>query len=116
MTDLLLLFAHTKQGNHALDDMLEAGVPHAALQVVGDLGRPAGEAGAEQHVTFDTLHVPAALRGLVMDTVREGGVLLAVDTGVVSADEVERVGAKYGVLRVIRSSDTAPNASHNAAV
>ena len=92
MTDVLLLFAHTKQGNHALADLLKAGVPHTALRVIGDLGGPAGEAGAEQHVTLDTLHVPAELRGLVMDTVRDGGVLLGADTGVVSADEVERSG------------------------
>ena len=94
---ICLLFEHTGQGEKALAEFVEAGVPHDAVAVVGDLG----EAGAERHVTLDRLGVPHDLRGLFMDTVREGGVVLGVDAGVVSEEEIQRVGERCGVVRVV---------------
>ena len=112
---VVCLFTHTAEGDGARRDLLEAGVPHEALRVIGDLGPATGEAGAEHHVTFDRLHVPREVRGLLMDTIRGGGVMLAVDAGVVSVDEVYRVAEENDVLRVLRTSNGGLNPSHNAA-
>ena len=103
------LFAHTKQGEAALAELMEAGVAHSAVQVVGDLG----SAGTERHVTLDALRVPADLRALFMDTVRMGGVVLGVVDGAVSDKFVTGVAERHGALRV--ASGAAVNASHEVA-
>lgn len=107
------LFEHTSAGEATLHALLKDGVPSAAVSVIGDLGAPAGQPEAERHVTFDSVHLPAELRGLFMDTVRDGGVVLAVDAQAMSRDEVERHARQQGVLRVIEVASALPNPSHN---
>ncbi len=106
-----LLFVHTGQGEAALKELVAAGVAHEALAVIGDLGEPAGSAGAEMHVTLDRLGVPGELRGLFMDTIRDGGVVLGVAEDLIGVEEVERVGEKCGALRVVRGVGSV--GSHN---
>ena len=115
MDFVLCLFAHTAEGEAALGEFRTAGIAQGAIQVIGDLGPPAGEPGAEHHVTFDALHVPAADRTLLMDTIREGGVVLAVDAGVVDVGFAERVAGVHHALRVLHTSSASRNPSHNAA-
>ena len=111
--EMLLLFEHTAQGNKALRELDDAGVAHDAIRVVGDLGPPAGQPGAERHVTLDRLHVPAEERQIYMETIRDGGVVLGVDMRVVDAAFAERVGEKHGAMRMTRSSGAVANPSHN---
>lgn len=111
---LVSLFTHTAQGTAALRDVLAHGVGHGAIHVIGDLGAAAGSAGAEQHVTFDVLHLPVAERGLYMDTIRAGGVVLAVQTEALAAADFERIAAKHDALSVIRTGADGSNPSHNA--
>ena len=114
-SETLLLFAHTAQGNKALAELDEAGVPDEAVQVVGDLGAAVSQPGAKRHVTLDTLHVPAEERQIYMDTIRDGGVVLAADTSLVDDGFLEQVGERHDAMRVTRSSGARPNGSHNAA-
>ena len=111
---IVCLFAHTSQGEGALKELLEAGVPHAEVRVIGDLGPAVSTPGAERHVTFDALHLPVAERELFMDTVRAGGVVLGVEWGNVGF--VERVAWSHKVLKTVQVSVAGPNPSHNAAV
>ena len=113
--EMLLLFAHTAQGNKALAELDEAGVSHEAIEVVGDLGAAMSQPGAERHVTLDALHVPAEERQIFMETIRDGGVVLAVNTDVVDAGFVEMVGEKHDAMRVTRVVLDGANGSHNAA-
>ena len=113
--ETLLLFAHTTQGNKALAELVEAGVPHEAIQVVGDLGAAVSQPGAERHVTLDALHVPAEERQIYMDTIRDGGVVLAADTSLVDDGFLKQVGERHDAMRVTRSSGAVRNVSHNVA-
>ena len=56
---ILGLFVHTDDGAKALKQVLVAGIGTEAIAVIGDLGIPAGEAGAMHHVTLDTLQCRA---------------------------------------------------------
>jgi hypothetical protein len=107
---ILGLFAHTDQGSKALREVLASGVPSEAVRVAGDLGIPAGQAGAMHHVTLDTLHVPAQQRSLFMDGIREGGVVLAVEGSPVGIEEILR---RHGAKLVEQTSEAAANPSHN---
>ena len=112
MNDVVLgLFEHTEAGARALKAVLEAGVSPGAIVVVGDLGIPAGEAGAMHHVTLDALGVPRAEREVFMDGIRSGGVVLAV-RGDVDAMGVMR---ECGALRVERVGGGGVVGSHNLA-
>ena len=106
---IVCLFAHTSQGDGALKELLEAGVPHADVCVIGDLV----PAGAERHVTFDALHLPAAERELFMDTIRGGGVVLGVEWENVGF--VEKVAWSHNALKMLQVSAAGVNPSHNAA-
>ena len=66
-------------------------------------------------MTFDRLHIPADLRTLFMDTVRSGGVVLAVDDGSIADSLVEHVSGKHEALRVETTSLAEHNPSHNVA-
>ncbi len=110
---ILCLFAHTSQGDAALQDLLAAGVPHGDVRVVGDLGPAVSTPGAERHVTFDALHLPAAERELFMDTLRAGGVVLAVEWE--SVEFVEKVAWSHKVLKTLQVSAATGNPSHNVA-
>jgi hypothetical protein len=111
---LVALFAHTSQGTDALRELLAVGVPHGSIQVIGDLGAPAGQADAVHHVTFDVLHLPKEQRGQFMDGIRSGGVVLALKE--VDSDEaVEKVLRGHGALVVERISGVEKNPSHNVA-
>ena len=111
MAELLLLFAHTGQGNKALAELVDAGVDHAALRVAGDLGPAASQPGAERHVTLDMLHVPADERDVFMQTIRDGGAVLGVETAIVDVAFAEQVGKRHGAMRI--SVGTAARISHN---
>ena len=113
--EMLLLFKHTSQGEKALADLDDAGVTHETVRVVGDLGAAVSQPGAERHVTLDALRVPAEERQIFMETIRDGGVVLAVNTDVVDAGFVEKVGMGHDAMRVTRSFDTMANLSHNEA-
>jgi hypothetical protein len=108
---ILGLFAHTKDGEKALGEVLAEGIEVDRICVVGDLGAPAGTEGALRHVTLDGLHVPAAQRGEFMETVREGGVVLAVAK---SGAQVEEILRRCGATVVEWTGDEA-NPSHNVA-
>ncbi len=114
-SETLLLFAHTAQGNKALAELDQAGVPHEAIQVVGDLGAAVSQPGAERHATLDALHVPAEERQIYMETIRDGGVVLGVNNSLVDEVFLEQVGARHDAMRVTRSSGAVRNPSHNAA-
>jgi hypothetical protein len=111
---LVALFAHTGQGADALRELLAVGVPHGAIQVIGDLGAPAGTIGAMHHVTFDVLHIPKEQRESFMDGIRSGGVVLAV-RAVDAGEAVEQVLRGHGALVVERTSGVEKNPSHNLA-
>ena len=111
----VLLFKHTSAGEKALRELLSVGVEHADVRVIGDLGSAEGQAGAEHHVTFDSLHVPIAERELLMDTVRAGGVVLAVVGMPELAKEIEQIGETVGALKVFGTSEGGANPSHNVA-
>ena len=113
--ELILLFEHTAQGNSALRELDEAGIAHEAIRVVGDLGAAISQPGAERHVTLDRLHVTAEERDFFMETIRSGGVVLAVDLLVVDAGFVEAVAARHHAMRTTRTSTAAVDASHNIA-
>lgn len=110
---IVCLFAHTGQGDAALKELLEAGVPHADVCVIGDLGPAMSTPGAERHVTFDALHLPVAERELFMDTIRAGGVVLGVEWGNVAF--VEKVAWGHKALKTVQVSGAGVNPSHNAA-
>ena len=116
LTDLstytVCLFSHTRLGEAALHDLHEAGVAREAIHVIGDLGAPAGQPGAEDHTTFDRIHLPAGLRALFMDTIRSGGVILAVDAELISPDEVDRIAREHDALRIEQTSALTGNPSH----
>lgn len=109
---LVGLFGHTGQGNEALTELLANGVAHEAIQVIGDLGAPAGQAGAMHHVTFDVLHISKEQRGQFMDGIRAGGVVLAVLGAGVAVEETLR---KHEALVVERTDSKAGVVSHNVA-
>jgi hypothetical protein len=104
---IVCLFGHTAQGEGALKQLLEAGLPKSDLQVVGDLG----EAGQLRHVTFDALHLPVAERELFMDTVRAGGVVLAVTSAAV--EFVEKTAWEHKALKTLQTTAGGANPSHN---
>ena len=108
---VLGLFEHTDQGSKALKEVLLAGVPVESVAVVGDLGIPAGQAGAMHHVTLDTLGVPAEQRGRFMEGIREGGVVLAVKDAAANVEDVLR---RAGAVLVERTQPGAA-VSHNLA-
>jgi hypothetical protein len=110
----VLVFGHTAAGEKALRELLAVGVRHEDVRVIGDLGPATSQPGAEHHVTFDALHVPGAERELLMDTVRAGGVVLAV-VGLDRATEIERIGEKAGALKVFGTVEGGANPSHNVA-
>jgi hypothetical protein len=110
---VLGLFQHTEDGAKALAEVLRGGVATEAIRVVGDLGIPAGEAGAMHHVTLDTLHVPGVQRGMFMEGIREGGVVLAVDRDAAAAVDVEGILRRQGALLVEWTSEYAANPSHH---
>ena len=112
---ILLLFAHTSEGNAALAGLLEAGVSHEAIRVAGDLGPAVSQPGAERHATLDALHVPAPERQIFMDTIRAGGVVLAVDASIVDTAFVEHLQQKHSAMRITRTSGDGAHGSHNAA-
>ena len=108
---IVCLFGHTDRGSAALQELLDAGVPRASISVIGDLGQAAGLPEAERHVTFDTIHLPVAERELFMDTIRSGGGVLAAD----GDTELEAIGHRHGASKVLRTSPSGSNPSHNAA-
>ncbi len=110
---VLGLFGHTDQGSRALKEVLGLGVDSETIAVIGDLGIPAGEAGAMHHVTLDRMHVPAAQRDRFMDGIRGGGVVLAV-SGAASAGVAE-VLRRHGAELVEETPDAGAATSHNVA-
>ena len=108
---VVMVFKHTSGGNDALAELLKAGVEHAAISVIGDVGPAMSQPGAERHVTFDVLQVPQQDRTLLMDTIRAGGVVVAV-TGF--DDLAQKVADASGALRVFNLGQT-ENPSHNTA-
>lgn len=110
---IVCLFGHTAQGEGALKELLEAGVPHADIRVIGDVGPAVSTPGAERHVTFDAMHLPAAERELFMDTIRAGGVVLGVEWE--STAFVEKVAWGHKALKTIQVSAADANPSHNTA-
>ena len=48
------------------------------------------------------LHVKGEERQLYMDTIRDGGGVVALDTAIVDADFAGQVGEKHGAMRVTR--------------
>ena len=109
---VLGLFGHKDQGSRALRAVLGMGVEVDAIAVVGDLGIPAGEAGAMHHVTLDRLHVPTEQRDRFMDGIRSGGVVLAVSGAAVGVADVLR---EHGAELVEDTPDLGPGVSHNLA-
>lgn len=111
----VLVFEHTSDGEKALRRLLEAGVEHRQVHVIGDLGPASSQPGAEHHVTFDTLNVPVGERALLMDTLRGGGVVLGVVGLPKRAPEFVRMAERAGALKVFATRAVAEKHSHNVA-
>lgn len=115
----VFLFEHTKQGAGALEGMLLAGVDQDTIAVIGDLGPPAGEPGAQAHGTFDGLHLPLHERPFFMNTIRSGGVVLAIgersEPGQAGGgtNVLQKIAVAHGALRTLRTSPADHNPSHN---
>ncbi len=110
---IVCLFAHTAQGDAALAELVEAGVPLADVCVIGDLGLAEGAPGVARHVTFDALHLPVAERELFMDTVRGGGVALGIEWE--NIEFVEKIAWGHKALKTLQVSMAGGNPSHNVA-
>ena len=111
-TATVVLFRHTSEGNKALAKLVESGIPHADLHVIGDLGPAAGQPDAEHHVTFDALHIPTAERELLMDTIRAGGAVLGVTNHEAEATHIREIAEHAGALKVFATTDSTPNPTH----
>ncbi len=113
-TATVLLFRHTSEGNKALTRLVESGIAHADIHVIGDLGPAAGQPNAEHHVTFDALHIPTAERELLMDTIRAGGAVLGVSGHPEQATQIREIAEHAGALKVFATTDQTPNPTHNS--
>ena len=92
-------------------EVLATGIDTEAIRVVGDLGIPAGQAGAMHTSRWIRSTFRPAARA-VMEGIREGGVVLAVKG---EAAGVEQILRRHGAKLVETTSEAAANPSHNAA-